>query len=61
MRGIILVLASPHFVLTDTDGRFRLAGLPAGHYLLKAWLDSKTVHEQPVELVDGKTLSIDFP
>ncbi len=61
MRGLILVLATPYFVVTDSDGHFRLTGLPPGHFVLKAWLDSKTVHEQPVELVDGKTLSIDFP
>ncbi|HET7535244.1 MAG TPA: carboxypeptidase regulatory-like domain-containing protein [Candidatus Didemnitutus sp.] len=61
MRGLILVLATPYFVVTDTDGHFRLTGLPAGHYVLKAWLDSKTVQEHPVELVDGETLSIDFP
>lgn len=61
MRGLILVLATPHFVVTDTNGRFRLTGLPAGRYVLKAWIDSKTVREQPVELVDGKTVSLDFP
>src|SRR5438445_1775836 len=38
MRGLILVLATPHFVMTDADGRYRLTGLPAGRYLLKAWL-----------------------
>src|SRR6266403_3740421 len=45
MRGLILVLNSPHFVITDADGRFRLKGLPAGHYTLKAWIDSKTTRE----------------
>src|SRR5213596_788949 len=31
MRGLILVLNTPYFVTTDTDGRFRLSGLPSGH------------------------------
>lgn len=61
MRALILVLDTPHFVVTDAEGRFRLAGLPAGKYTLKAWLDSQTTHEQPVELVDGGTLRRDFP
>ena len=61
MRALILVLATPHFVVTDPDGRFRLEGLPAGHYVLKAWVDSRTTHERAVELEDGKTLRIDFP
>jgi plastocyanin len=61
MRGLILVLNTPYFVMTDTDGRFRLSGVPAGHYTLKAWIDSRTTREKPVELKNGQTLHIDFP
>lgn len=61
MRGLILVLSTPHFVVTDAEGRFRLTGLPAGRYVLKAWIDSKTTHEKPVELKNGETLHISFP
>jgi plastocyanin len=61
MRGLILVLNTPHFVMTDADGRFRLNGLPSGHYTLKAWIDSKTTRERPVELKSGATLHVDFP
>jgi len=60
MRGLILVLNSPHFVMTDAEGRFRLRGLPAGHYTLNAWIDSKTTCERPVELKKGETLQVDF-
>ena len=45
MRGLILVLNSPYFVVTDSEGRFRLSGLPSGHYALKAWINSKTTRE----------------
>jgi hypothetical protein len=48
-------------VTTDPDGRFRLSGLPSGHYLLKAWVDSKTTREQPVDLKGGATVHVDFP
>jgi len=47
--------------MTDADGRFRLRGLPSGHYTLKAWIDSKTTHEQLVELKRGETVRVDFP
>ena len=61
MRGLILVLNTPHFAMTDAEGRFRLRGLPSGHYTLKAWIDSKTTHEQLVELKRGETVRVDFP
>jgi plastocyanin len=61
MRGLVLVLDTPHFTTTDTDGRFRLTGLPPGKYTLKAWVDSKTTREQSVELTAGGTVHADFP
>ena len=61
MRGLILVLDTPHFVVTDADGRYRLSGLPAGRYMLKAWLNSKSTLEHPVELKSGSALHVDFP
>jgi plastocyanin len=61
MSGLILVLETPHFVTTDPDGRYRLTGIPAGKYRLKAWVDSSTTREQSVELKSGSTLHVDFP
>ncbi|HJT80967.1 MAG TPA: carboxypeptidase regulatory-like domain-containing protein [Chthoniobacterales bacterium] len=61
MRGLILVVPTPYFVLSDTDGRYRLTGLPAGHYTLKAWLTSKSTLERPVNLKDGATVHVNFP
>jgi plastocyanin len=61
MRGLILVLSTPYFVMTDTTGRFRLDKLPAGHYTLKAWINSRTTREKPIELKDGQTLHVDLP
>src|SRR5437588_4229281 len=49
MRGLILVLATPHFAVTDDSGHFKLTGLPAGHYTLKAWIDSRNTREHSAE------------
>lgn len=61
MRALILVLDTPHFVVTDDEGRYRLSGLPAGRYTLKAWVDSRTTREHAVELKSGSTLPVNFP
>ena len=61
MRGLILVLDTPHFVTSDATGRFRLSGLPPGRHTLKAWTSSKTTLQRPVELSAGATLHVDFP
>src|SRR5438876_1389347 len=61
MRGLILVLDTPYYIMTDAEGRFRMRGLPAGHYTLKAWVDSKTTREKPVDLKSGATVYVDFP
>jgi plastocyanin len=61
MRGLILVLNTPYFVMTNTAGHFRLDKLPAGHYTLKAWVDSRTTRQKPVDLKNGQTLHVDFP
>ena len=60
MRGLILVLETPYFVITDTSGNFRLSGISPGHYLAKAWLDSRTTRQQPVELREGELHHLDF-
>lgn len=37
MSGIILVLPTPYFAVTDKDGRFTLDHLPGGTYAVSAW------------------------
>lgn len=61
MRGLILVLPTPHFVTTDPDGRFQLKGLPPGRHLLKAWLSSKTTLQVPVDVGTNAVLQVNFP
>jgi len=60
MRADIVVLDTPYFIVTDADGHFRLTGLPAGHYVLKSWIDGKT-QQHDVNLTDGAVASINFP
>jgi len=61
MRAVILVLDSPHYVITDTSGQFTLSDLPAGKHVLKAWIDSRTTREFPVEIPASGTLEVALP
>ena len=60
MRSVILVLDSPYFVVTDAKGVFRLEDLPTGKFVLKAWVNEKTVYAREVTLEDGDTLKVNF-
>lgn len=61
MRGLILVLDSPYFTITDAAGHYRLTNLPAGHFVVKAWINSETTRERPVDLKSGAVLHVDVP
>lgn len=61
MRALILVVDTPYFVISEPDGRFRLEGVPAGHYTLKAWIDSRTTRTQPVDVTADGTARVDLP
>lgn len=61
MRALILVLDTPHFAVTDMEGGFRLTNVPPGRYTLKAWVDSRTTKEIPIEVKADVGLRIDFP
>ena len=61
MRALILVLDTPYFVLTDAAGNYQLKDVPPGHYTLKAWVDSRSTLEHPVEVPKGGKVRLDFP
>lgn len=61
MRGLILVVDTPHFAVTDEEGRFRLEGIAPGRYTLKAWVSSRKTLEKPLVVDGDATVSVDFP
>jgi plastocyanin len=60
MRGVILVLDTPYFTTTRTNGTYELTNLPRGKFVLKAWIDEKHTFEKPVSLEPGQRLRVDF-
>ena len=61
MRGLVLALDTPHFVISDAEGRFCMTNLPPGRFTLKAWLSSKITLSVPVELKTNATLRVNLP
>lgn len=61
MRGLVLVLDTPHFTTTDEAGSFRLDGLPAGRHVVKVWLSSTNTLERTVEVAEGETAVLNVP
>jgi plastocyanin len=55
MSGIILVLPTPWFAKTDSDGRWQIANIPAGKHTVVAWheLSKQKPEETAQQIADG--------
>lgn len=60
MVGYLLVLANPHFALTDAAGRYEIAGVPDGQYSLRTWDELAPEYRRTVELARSTTTTIDI-
>lgn len=61
MRSLLLVLDTPWFVETDSNGRFELARIPPGEYRLRAFLPSEETLDSRVTVVAGETVQATLP
>lgn len=61
MRALVLVLDTPYFTISDWQGNYRLPNLPAGRFVLKAWVSSKVTLGHPVELTSGEVRHVNLP
>lgn len=57
MEGFVVVLATPHFAVTDAEGHFAISGVPDGHYPVAVWgpklKKSELAQDFAVDVVDG--------
>lgn len=60
MKANILVLSSPHFVLPDRTGKYRLSGAPSGTYWVTAWHDRLKLAQKRITMKPGETLKVDL-
>lgn len=60
MNTWVRVMSHPYFDVTEADGKFKIAGLPAGKYEVEFWHEKLGAKTQSVEIADGETKSLDF-
>jgi plastocyanin len=59
MEAYILVLQNPFFAQPDGSGKFRIAGVPPGDYVVKAWYSGKT-KKQSVKVPATGSVTVAF-
>ena len=59
MEAYILVLQNPFFAQPDSSGKFRIAGVPPGEYVVKAWYRGK-IKKQTVKVPATGSVTVTF-
>lgn len=60
MRGWLAVVDHPYYVITDENGAFELADVPAGEYEIKVWQEDLGESTQKVTVPGGGEASVTF-
>jgi hypothetical protein len=60
MAAYIAVLPHPWAALTDENGRFAIAGIPAGSYKLYVWHEALGTLTRDVKMMSGRTTQTDL-
>jgi plastocyanin len=60
-RGWIFIAPSPHFVLVERTGKFRIGGLSPGHYYLRTWPEQLAGAGLRVAVRAGRASIVDLP
>jgi plastocyanin len=61
MAAYVLAVDSVHYAVTDADGRFTIAGVPAGAYTYHAWRPGGQTLQGTVAVEAGRRLEIGWP
>ena len=58
MRGFVIVSPSRWVSVCDRDGRFRLAGVPAGHFVLSVWHEMGDPLRRELDVKDAESIEV---
>jgi plastocyanin len=53
MNAFLVIVPTPYFAVTDSDGAYDIKDVPAGAYTLKTWSEDGKVTTQPVTVAAG--------
>lgn len=59
MSGTLVIVSTPYFAVTDSDGMFEIKNVPPGTYTLKTWSEDGKVTTQSVTVAAG-TVSVEL-
>ena len=60
MNAYVVVAKNPYYVVSGAGGKFRLEGVPAGHYHLKVWQESLGELDQEIIVEAAKPTETSF-
>lgn len=60
MTAFVVITEHPYHAVTDVYGQYLINDIPPGRYRLKAWHESLGIQEQEVQILEGKTVQVDF-
>jgi plastocyanin len=55
MSGTLVIVSTPYFAVTDSDGTFEIKNVPPGTYTLKTWSEDGKLTTQSVTVGTGAT------
>src|SRR5271156_786244 len=60
MTGYIGIMNSPYFAVSDDQGKFKIANVPAGKQTIEVWHEAYGTLTQTVEVKAGATVTVDI-
>jgi len=60
MQAYVIVAKNPYYAITENGGKFKLDGVPKGHYRLKVWSENLGGSEQMIDVEEGQPTKADF-
>lgn len=60
MSAWIVVVDNPYYVVTDSEGKFTLDGIPAGTYTVTCWQESLGEQSAQVEIEEEVPVTLEF-